>query len=45
MYMLRSYATEHWLRAGGEEKNRHAIFGYVLVRRPRLLLLYSNVRV
>ena len=25
MYMLRSYATEHWQRAGGEENNRHAI--------------------
>ena len=46
MYMLRSYATEHWQRAGGKEKNRHAILrlcssktpvltAFVL-RRPRL---------
>ena len=25
MYMLRNYATEHGQRAGGYEKNRHAI--------------------
>ena len=52
--MLRSYATEHWQRAGGEEKNRHAILWLcssktsaltaVVLRRPRLMPLYSDVR-
>ena len=47
MYMLWSYATEHWQRAGGEEKTRHAIvrlcynktmaaLNAVILRRPRL---------
>ena len=54
MYMLRSYATEHWQRAGGEEKNRHVVlwlcsskrsaFTADVLRRPRLLPLYSDVR-
>ena len=54
MYMLRSYANEYWQRAGGEEKNRHAILWLcssktsaltaVVLRRPRLMPLYSDVR-
>ena len=54
MYMLRSYATEHWQCAGGEEKNRHdilllcssktsAITAVVLIR-SRILSLYSDIR-
>ena len=49
LFMLRSYATEHWQRAGGEEKNLHAILRLcsgktsaltvVVLRRPRLLSL------
>ena len=55
MHMLRNYATKHWLRAGGEEKNRHAILRLcsskasaltvVVLRRPRVMPLYSDVRV
>ena len=54
MYMLRNYATEHWQSAGGEQKNRHAILqlcsnktsalAAVVLRRPRLPPLYSDVR-
>ena len=54
MYMLRSYATEHWQRAVGEEKNRHAVLRLcssktsaltaVVLRRPHLMPLYSDVR-
>ena len=54
MYMLRSYATEHWQRAYGEENNRHAILWLcssktsaltaVVLRRPRLMPLYSDIR-
>ena len=54
MYMLLSYANEHCQRAGGEEKNRHAILRLcssktsaitpVVLRRPHLMPLYSDVR-
>ena len=53
MYMLRSYATEHWQCAGGEEKNLHAILWLcsnktsaltaVVLRCLRLLPLYSDI--
>ena len=54
MYMLLSYANEHCQRAGGEEKNRHAVLQLcssktsaitaVVLRRPNLMPLYSDVR-
>ena len=54
MYMLLSYATEHFQRAGGEEKNRNAVLWLcssktfaitaVVLRRPHLMPLYSDVR-
>ena len=46
MYMLRSYATEHWQRAGGEEKtilrlcsSKTSALTVVVLRRPRLIPL------
>ena len=53
MYMLLSYATEQCQRAGGEEKNRHAVLRLcssktsaitpVVHRRPLLMPLNSDV--
>ena len=44
MYMLLSYATEHFQRAGGEEKNRHAVLRLCSSKTSAILPLYSDVR-